>query len=137
MFVVQILQPVDVSSLKTSTVLFENYESTPSFHKDGKIGGKIAEEFNVDVSVNEMMEVSLKLGNVMKTEIPWQVLYDTVNNKKIKMDHPLIKVVQKSKKKTLFVINMTVTAGSEADLDEKKEETIDGEYAAVISPYLL
>ena len=91
----------------------------------------------MDVSVNEMMEVSLKLGNVMKTEIPWQVLYDTVNNKKIKMDHPLIKVVQKSKKKTLFVINMTVTAGSEADLDEKKEETIDGEYAAVISPYLL
>ncbi len=104
--------------------MFQNYSSTPSFHKAGKIGGKIAEEFDVDVSVNEMMHVSLKLGNVMKQEVLWQKLYDTVDGKKVKTDHPLLKAIKKSQKRSLFLIGMVVTSGLTETFEE--ETKVDG-----------
>ena len=90
----------------------------PSFHKAGKIGGKIAEEFDVDVSVNETMQVSLKLGNVLKQEVLWQQLYNAVNSKMVKTDHPLLKAIKSSQKKSLFLIGMVVTCSVTETLDE-------------------
>ncbi|CAB3977504.1 Hypothetical predicted protein [Paramuricea clavata] len=114
-----LIEPVDVKNLQSSSVLFQNYSSTPSFHKAGKIGGKIAEEFDVDVSVNETMQVSLKLGNVMKQEVLWQKLYDAVNGKMVKTDHPLLKAIKSCKKRSLFLIGMVVTSGLSSEiLDE-------------------
>ena len=97
--------------------MFQNYTSSPSFHKAGKIGGKIAEEFDVDVSVNETMQVSLKLGNVMKQEILWQQLYDTFNGKKVKTDHPLLKEIKSSQRKSLFLVGMVVTCSFTGTFD--------------------
>ena len=99
----------------------ENYTSTPSYHRAGKIGGKIAQEFDVDVSVNETMEVSLKLGNVMKQEVLWQDLSDTVNGKKVKTDHKLVKAIKRSPKRSLFVIAMVVTSGTSVSSMDKEE----------------
>ena len=124
-------QPVDVKNLQSSSVLFQNYSSTPSFHRAGKIGGKIAEEFDVDVSVNETMQVSLKLGNVMKQEVLWQKLYDTVNGKMVQADHPLLKTIKSCKKRSLFLIGMVVTSGlSSETLDE------DMAYGGMLEKYL-
>lgn len=104
--------------------MFENYKSTPSFHKAGKIGGKIAEEFDVDVSINEIMQVSLKLGDVIKQEVVWQELYNLVNGKTVNVDHPLIKTIKSSSKKSLFLIGMVVTSGVISSFNE--ETNIDG-----------
>ena len=110
-------EPIDVAQQKPS-VLLENYASTPSFHKAGKIGGKIAEEFDVDVSVNETMQVSLKLGNVMKQEVLWQTLFDTFNGKLVKTDHPLLKEIKSSQRKSLFLIGMVVTCSFTGTIDK-------------------
>lgn len=99
----------------------ENYESTPSFHISGKIGGKIADEFEVDLSVNETLQVLMKLGKIVKKEISWQNLYDKLNNRKMKVDHPLLKAINKSKRRSLCLISMVVTSGSEMNLDEDKD----------------
>ncbi|XP_028402809.1 uncharacterized protein LOC114525619 [Dendronephthya gigantea] len=110
---------VDVKSHFCTSVLFKDYASTPSFHKAGKIGGKIAEEFDVDVSINETMQVSLKLGDVIKREVVWQELYDCVNGKAAKGDHPLLKTIKSSTKKSLFLIGMVVTSGVITSLDKE------------------
>jgi hypothetical protein len=116
-----VFQPVDVKDHQRSSVLFENYTSMPSFHKAGKIGGKIAEEFDVDVSVNETMQVSLKLGNVLKQEVLWQQLYNAVNSKMVKTDHPLLKAIKSSQKKSLFLIGMVVTCSVTETFDEDRK----------------
>ena len=104
-------QVVNVEDLKKSSVLLQNYHSSPRYHKSGKIGGKIAEEFDVDLSIVETMDISLKLGNVTKQEVVWQKLYDATNGKQVRPDHPLVKSIRKRPTKSLFLIGLIVTSG--------------------------
>lgn len=126
-------QTVDVKDLLSSSVLFENYSSTPSYHKAGKIGGKIAEEFGVDISLNETMQVLLKLGDVMKQEVIWQKLYDKINGKMLKITHPLLKVIKSNKKRSLFLIGMVVTSGLTETIN--KDMTVSGRSISLVILY--
>ena len=75
----------------------------------------------MDVSVNETMEVSLKLGKVMKQEVLWQDLSDNVNGKLMKTNHPFIKLIKSSPKRSLFLILMVVTSGITTSIEEERD----------------
>ena len=78
-----------------------------------------------------MMEVSLKLGNVMKQEVVWQQLYDSVNGKVMQTDHPLLKLIKNSPKRSLFLIGMVVTSGLATD-SIITDTNVDGESTMMI-----
>ena len=50
----------------------------------------------------------MKLGDITKKEILWEKLYEKVNGKNIKNDHPLVKMVTNNRKKKLFLIGMVI-----------------------------
>ena len=75
----------------------------------------------MDISVNETMEVSLKLGKVMKQEVLWQKLFDHVNGKMMKTNHPFVKLIKSSPKRSLFLILMVVTSGVTTTIEEERD----------------
>ena len=86
-----------MGSLASTSVLFENYQSTPSFERSGKIGAKVANEFNIDASMSKTLQIVMKLGKITKKEIIWEKLYEVIKEHQVKLDHPLIKMIKNKK----------------------------------------
>ena len=73
----------------------------------------------------------MKLGNITKKEILWEKLYETINGRKIKVDHPLVQLVKNRKDTTLFVISMIIYSGEETlNMNEETKELVDGKFVA-------
>lgn len=62
----------------------------------------------------------------MKQEVVWQKLYDSVNGKVMQTDHPLLKLIKNSPKRSLFLIGMVVTSGLTTD-SIITDTSVDGE----------
>lgn len=110
-------QPVDIASQIKKSVFIQNYKNEPQFHVHGKLGGKIAEEFGIDVSAIDSFTVSMDVGTVIKREVRWVELNEVLAELTLNLDHEFVQNILDKPRRSLCVVYETVLTSSEADVD--------------------
>lgn len=115
-------QPVDITSQIKKSVFIHNYKNEPQFHVHGKLGGKIAEEFGIDVSAIDSFTVSMDVGTVIKREVRWVELNEVLAELTLNLDHEFVQNILHKPRRSLCVVYETVLTSSEADVDSNSVE---------------
>ncbi|XP_057303085.1 uncharacterized protein LOC130642743 [Hydractinia symbiolongicarpus] len=110
-------------TVKSFTIL-ENFSESPTFKVSGSIGGKIASELNFNLSGSDTVTLTIKLGDVVKTEVCWQTLQEFLQENRVNLSHSIFREVRKSKRTSLCVVLESLSTKGDGNLEETSEATV-------------
>ncbi|XP_067936985.1 pejvakin-like [Watersipora subatra] len=105
-------QKVEMAS--TQSFCTFNRESTVKV--DALLKGYVKGIFDAGVSRLDSMKIKTELGELIIVEVDIQSLVDHINERKLRMNHQLVKEVSKSKRKALCVVTGVVRTVSSASI---------------------
>lgn len=103
------------------SVILEDYQETPTFKIDGNIGSKLASELNLNVSGSDTMSLTIKLGDIVKSEVDWELVQEELETQRIKLHHPLLREVKKSKRTTLCVVLESLATKNDGEFEKQTD----------------
>lgn len=116
------MQTIDVSSKVQKSVFITNYQNNPQFHVKGKLGGKIASEFDMDTSSSDSFTINMNIGSVTRNEVRWEDLHGALAGKTINLDHDFMQKIMGSKRRSLYLIyEMLCTVTDDTKLNKDTE----------------
>jgi len=120
--------------VKTTSHELLSYSRKSIFSADGRLGIKIAKELvDVEVSGNDLVELTADLGRVDKLEAEPDDISDALQDRNMNFSHDLVEETMKDPKKVLCVVVATAittkdstitsdkTAGGKADINVEPE----------------
>nr|XP_006824139.1 PREDICTED: pejvakin-like [Saccoglossus kowalevskii] len=81
-----------------------NFDDVSSFSVKGKIGAKIASEVDLDVKASDDIQMSSKLGQIVKNKVNIPILQDLLTRKKLNLTHPFIEEIRQNYRNVLCVV---------------------------------
>ena len=111
----------DLAITKTkSTVIMEKFSEKPSATMHGNIDKLKIKSVNLNINGYSAMRMTIELGGIIKNERDWGDIQESLKNKTIKLNHPLLKEIDKSSRVTLCVVLESLVAKDGLDLSEDK-----------------
>ncbi|XP_070569883.1 gasdermin-E-like [Ptychodera flava] len=93
--------PLDVPVSKEDLT---DFDDSMSFDAKGKIGGNVLSEVELEVSGEDNVQVTSKLGTIVKEKVNIPLLQDALLNRSLNLSHPFMTEVHRNRRNVLCVV---------------------------------
>ncbi|XP_077997778.1 gasdermin-E-like [Glandiceps talaboti] len=106
-------QPLDVPTTREELT---DFNDSSVFEVKGKIGGNIVSEAELELSGDDSVQITAKLGTISKQKVNIPLLQEELLERSLNMDHVFIKEVREKRRNVLGVVVATLSPTKDCSL---------------------